>query len=450
MSRKIYKPHPYQERAIKAIIKNPSFALFLDMGLGKTVSSLTAFKWLYDDLQIDKALVIAPKRVAESTWDAECEIWEHLKGLRIAKILGTEKKRIAALESEADIYVMNRENTVWLVDYLTARKRNPFDMLIIDELSSFKSPSAKRFKALKKLHFKRTVGLTGTPAPNGEMDLWPQIYLLDKGKRLGSTITKFRNNYFTPGWSNGNIVYKYNIRQGASREISRLLSDICLSMKAEDYLSLPERMNKIVPVRLRDTELKTYKQFERDAVLAETEITAINAAALAGKLCQFANGAIYDEDRNVHQVHEAKLDALAETIERLPNENVLVAYNYKHDLSRIKSRFPEAVILEGDDQLRRWNDGKIKMLLAHPASAGHGLNLQKGGNVIIWFGLCWSLELYQQFNARLHRQGQVKPVTIVHLVTAETFDERIISVLTQKAATQDSLLQALKDRRKNI
>lgn len=445
---KIYTPHAYQRQAIDAILDNPKFALFLDMGLGKTIISLTAFTELQNSMCINNVLIVGPKKVAESTWDAECEKWEHTKGLKVSKILGTQDKRIKALNTEADIYVINRENVVWLVDYLESRKIvNPFDMLIIDELSSFKSHSARRFKTLKKLAFSRVIGLTGTPAPNGYLDLWSQIYLLDKGKRLGKTITQFRNDYFTPGWGNGNVVYKYNLRNGAGKTINKLLSDICLSMKAEDYLQLPERIDDIIRVELSNNARKLYKEFEKESImnLGDEPITAMNAASLSNKLCQFANGAIYDDERNVHHIHDDKLDALDELIEKAGDQPLLVAYTFKHDLSRLLERYPQARLLKDDNDLRAWNDGKIKMLLAHPASAGHGLNLQAGGSIIVWFGLPWSLELYQQFNGRLHRQGQTKPVYIQHLVASGTFDERIVQVLTDKAVTQDDILSALKN-----
>ncbi len=445
-----YTPHEYQQRAIDQILTLPASALFLGCGLGKSVVSLTAFKYLQDTFEIDTALIVAPKRVAESTWSAEVAKWEHTQGIRVAKVLGTAKQRIKAIESTSDIYVINRENVKWLVDYLQDQQLpNPFDMLIIDELSSFKSHSSQRFKALRKLAFKKIVGLTGTPMSNGYMDLWAQVYLLDKGQRLGKNITRYRNTYFTPAWGNGNIVYKYNLRPKADQQIQERISDICLSMSAEDYLQLPDRIDEIIPVELDAPTLKRYRKFEREAVMESlgdgTELTAANAASLAGKLCQFANGAIYDENRNIHVEHDAKIEMLQELIERAGGEPVLVAYNFKHDLARIQEAFPHAQTLDGDEELRAWNRGEIQLLLAHPASAGHGLNLQQGGAIIIWFGLNWSLELYQQFNARLHRQGQTKPVKIQHLVSVGTFDERIMASLSSKGATQHSLLESLKE-----
>lgn len=432
-------PHPYQQQAIDILLEKPYFGLLLDMGLGKSIISLSAFSVLQNDLAVDNCLVIAPKRVAQSTWSAEAEKWEHTKHLRVSKILGTQAERIRAISTKADIYVINRENVVWLYEYLKEIvKRNPFDMLIIDELSSFKSPSAQRFKALRKMAFKRVVGLTGTPAPNGEMDLWSQIYLLDKGERLGKTITVYRNEYFTAGWGNGNIVYKYNLRKGAQEAIQKKIEDICLSMKAVDYLTLPERIDIVVDVELEPEVLAKYREFEREMILGE--ITALNAASLAGKLVQFANGAIYNDDGGIVPIHAAKLEALDEIVEAAMGEPILVAYNYKHDLSRLLQRYKFARKLDTEQDLKDWNDGKIKMLLAHPASAGHGLNLQAGGSIIVWFGNTWSLELYQQFNARLHRQGQQNSVRIYHLVAKGTFDEKIIEALRRKDATQEKLL----------
>lgn len=442
--RMIYKPHPYQERAIQTLIFTHNYALFIGMGMGKSSISLTAFTILQQDFAVDNALIIAPKKVAESTWDAESTKWEHTKHLRVSKILGSQAERIRALNTPADLYVINRENVKWLVDHI-GKKANPFDMLIIDELSSFKSPSSQRFKALKKLAFKRVVGLTGTPASNGEMDLWSEIYLLDKGERLGKTITSYRANFFSAGWGNGNIVYKYNLRPGAAQEIQRRISDICMSMKAEDYLDLPARMDITNYVALPDALMKQYKTLEKEMVLTE-EITALNAASLAGKLIQFANGAIYKEDKTWQHIHDAKLEALDEIIEA--TDNVLIAYSFKHDLARLKERYPEARTLDTDKDLKDWNAGKIKILLAHPASAGHGLNLQAGGSTIVWFGLNWSLELYQQFNARLHRQGQTKPVFIHHLITKGTFDEKIMEALKRKDVCQENILQALKEVKK--
>ncbi len=445
-----YTPHEYQARAIEAVKDNTHYALFLGCGLGKSVIALTAASELQDSLDINRVLVIAPKKVAESTWSAEAAKWRHTEHLRVAKILGTPAQRIRAIQSTSDIYVINRENVKWLVDYLH-EIGDPlyFDMCIIDELSSFKSHSAQRFKALRMLPFRRIVGLTGTPMSNGYMDLWAQMYLLDKGLRLGKNITRYRNTFFTAAWSNGNIVYKYNLRPGADKEIQSRISDICLSMNAEDYLQLPERIDEVVPVELDTPTLKRYRKFEKEAVMESlgdgTELTAANAAALAGKLCQFANGAIYDDERNVHFQHNSKIEMLQEIVERSSGENILVAYNFKHDLSRIQEAFPNARTHDGDDEVQAWNRGEIPMLLAHPASAGYGLNLQAGGAIIVWFGLNWSLELYEQFNARLHRQGQTKTVRVLHLVSVGTFDERIMSALQSKGATQKSLLDSLRD-----
>lgn len=451
-----FNPYKYQQYATNHIIDNPASALFLDMGLGKTVSTLTAI----DDLMllgdINKTLVIAPLRVAEDTWSTEVEKWDHLKHLRISKVLGKEKDRIAALNQEADIYVINRENVEWLVN--KCFNNWVFDMLVIDELSSFKSPKAQRFKALKKVRpfFKRVVGLTGTPTPNSLIDLWPQVYLLDGGKRLGKTITSYRQQYFTPGQMNGHIVYNYNLKPGADETIHSRISDICISMMAKDYLDLPERIDNKIEIKLSESTKKKYKQLEKDLVieLGENDITAANAAVLTNKLLQMANGAIYSEDKSVVEIHEEKLKALLEVIEAANGKPVLVFYSFQHDYDRItkflnKKGYKPKKLNDSSD-IKSWNEGKIDILLLHPASAGHGLNLQYGGSTIVWFGLPWSLELYQQANARLHRQGQKEVVVINHLVSKGTVDEDVIRSLGNKEINQNVLLEAVKARLKEV
>lgn len=445
--------HEYQRRAVDHIIQHEGAGVILDMGLGKTVITLTAIdKLLYQDLSIERVLVIAPKRVAEDTWSCEAAAWSHLRHLRISTVLGTAKQRERALKTPADIYVTNRENVKWLVTYYG--KKWPFDCVVIDELSSFKDASSQRFKALRKVRpmVKRIVGLTGTPSPNGLIDLWAQIYLLDGGQRLGSTLTKYRQTYFLSGRTNGQVVFDYRLRVGAAKIIHQLISDICLSMSAEEYLKMPDRLDIVRQVTLPAAAMAQYKKFEKEQVMqVDTDnISAANAAALTGKLLQYANGAIYDEEKEVHLLHEAKLDTLEEIIEEAQGENVLVFYNYKHDLDRLLSRFAKLKprVLSGAADKNEWNDGKIRMLLAHPASCAYGLNLQAGGAIIVWFGLNWSLELYEQANARLYRQGQSKSVKIYHLVATGTVDENVMRALANKEAGQTSLKQAIRDRQK--
>lgn len=444
--------HEYQRKAVQHIIDNPYSGLLLDMGLGKSISTLTAIKKLIDDyLEVSKVLIIAPKRVAESTWSDEINKWDHLKGLTVSKILGTERQRKEALKAKADIYLINRENVAWMVAYLQGYF--PFDMLVIDELSSFKSAKAARFKALRMVRPKisRVVGLTGTPAPNGLIDLWSQLYLLDMGERLGKTITGYRSKYFSPGRSNGQVVFDYKLQNGSEEAIYRQIGDICISMKAEDYLELPERIDQTVEVCLSENVMGRYQEFEKQQVLAieeEGDISAVNAAALSNKLLQFGNGAIYDADRNVHTIHDEKLEALGEILEAANGQPVLVFYSFKHDASRIVQKFKSyrPVLIDGADDIKAWNRGDIQLMLAHPASAGHGLNLQAGGHIVVWFGLNWSLELYQQANARLHRQGQTKPVVIHHLVAKGTMDEDVMKAIAGKADKQEALMQAVKVR----
>jgi len=447
-----FHPHSYQQYAIEKIIKLTACGLFLDMGLGKTVITLTAVNELmYNYFEIDKVLVIAPLRVALMTWGTEIEKWDHLQNLRISKVLGTEKQRLEALQVDADIYVINRENTEWLVNYYGWKW--PFDMVVIDELSSFKNHNAKRFKALRKVRplIKRIVGLTGTPTPNGLIDLWPQIYLLDRGERLGKTVTGYRQKYFVPNqrnWQTGQI-YSYKLKPEADKIIYEKISDICVSMKAEDYLDVPELVEIPVQVTLSESEYKKYEQLEKDLLLPlkdDSEIEAASAAALSNKLLQLANGAVYDENRKVHKIHEEKLKVLEELIEAANGKPVIVYYNFQHDAERIKEYFKDVKTLETKQDIKDWNAGKIPILLLHPASAGHGLNLQAGGNTIIWFGLNWSLELYQQANARLHRQGQTSKVMCYLLVTKGTIDEDVIKALNRKSKGQDALLEAIKAR----
>lgn len=448
-------PHAYQQQAIEHVLNNEATGLFLDMGLGKTVITLTALEeLLLNCFDVSRVLVIAPKRVAEDTWSREADKWAHLRHLRISKVLGTEKQRIAGLAAPAHIYVTNRENVPWLVKHLG--KGWFFDMVVIDELSSFKSSGSQRFRALRKVRPKvqRIVGLTGTPAPNSLIDLWAQVFLLDRGARLGETVGGYRRRWFTPGRSDPSrhIVFDWRLKAGAAEEIEDELRDICISMKAKDYLSLPKRIDNVVEVHLSSKDRKQYKELEKELLLelAEGDVVAENAAALMGKLLQYAQGAVYDEDKAVHELHSAKLDALADVIEEAHGQPVLVFYNFKHDLSRIQKRFKQAETLDGENQIAKWNAGEIPLLLAHPASAGHGLNLQDGGHIVVWFGLTWSLELYQQANARLDRQGQKQAVIVHHLIAAGTADERVLEILQKKEQGQDALLRALKAQQEAV
>ncbi|QAA31233.1 SNF2-related protein [Clostridium manihotivorum] len=451
-----FNPYEYQRYAINHIIDNTAAGLFLDMGMGKTVSTLTAVDELIFLGEVSKVLVIAPLRVAEDTWSTEVQKWDHLKHLRISKILGNQKQRSIAVSMPADIYVTNRENVDWLVKQYF--NNWPFDMCVIDELSSFKSSKAVRFRSLKKVrpYFKRIVGLTGTPAPNSLIDLWPQVYLLDGGKRLGKTITSYREQYFRAGRRNQYVVYNWELREGAEEAIHQKIGDICISMMAKDYLDLPERIDNEININLPENVVNRYKQLEKDLVLelGEDDITAANAAVLTNKLLQMSNGAIYSEDKNIIEIHEEKLKALLEIIEAANGKPVLIFYSFKHDLLRIikylKVNKLKAVELGGSDDIKKWNNGEIPILLVHPASAGHGLNLQYGGNIIVWFGLTWSLELYQQANARLHRQGQKESVIIHHLVSKGTVDEDVIKALASKEVNQNTLLEAVKARLNNI
>lgn len=412
--------------------------------------TLTAIDMLMNDyFEVSRVLVIAPLRVAEDTWSRESQKWDHLKHLRISKVLGSASNRRKALAKDADIYVINRENVVWLTDELSQVGDGwGFDMVVIDELSSFKSHAAKRFKALRKYvtRSSRVVGLTGTPAPNGLIDLWSQIYLLDGGERLGTTISGFRSRYFIPNQRNQHMIYNYKPREEAEQAINAKISDICISMRAEDWLDMPERIDNVQRVKLSDDEMDRYNQFERDCYLdfLEGEVTAASAAALSNKLLQYSNGAMYLADGGYVETSNAKLDVLDEIIELSNGKPILCFYSYKHDLDRIQKRFKFAKKLGGSEDIEKWNNGEIPLLLAHPAGAGHGLNLQAGGNIIVWFGLTWSLELYQQANARLYRQGQENAVIIHHLITEGTADESVLASLQGKKDVQDELLDSLK------
>ena len=446
-----YVPHEYQKYATEKIIELPTCGLFLEMGLGKTVSTLTAINELiYDRFEVERVLVIAPKRVADDTWTSEAEKWDHLQYLTFSKILGPAAQREAALQAKAAIYLINRENVVWLVDRL--QKNWPFDMVVVDELSSFKSNQAKRFKALRKIRplVKRLVGLTGTPAPNGLMDLWPEVYLLDCGERLGKTITGYRDRYFYPGKRNGYTVFTWEPKKGAEEAIHQKISDICISMKAEDYLRLPEQVVNDIRIRLAPEEMQKYRELEKEKLmeLDGQEITALSAAAVWGKLLQLANGAVYDDDGGATMLHDKKLDALEEIVEAACGHPVLVFYNFRHDYDRLMARFERLSprTIQTSEDIKDWNEGKIPLLLAQPASMGHGLNIQAGGHIIVWFGLNPSLELYQQANARLHRQGQKQAVIIHRLITKGTVDEDVIKKLETKDQRQDSLMEAVKAR----
>lgn len=448
-----FTPYPHQQVGIDWILERPASCLLWGMGTGKTVTTLTAIdQILYDNMEDGPVLVIAPKRVAENTWSKEATKWEHLKHLRVRKIMGTEKQRTEALLSIfegpfSDIYVINRENVVWLVDRL--QNRWPFPIVVIDELSSFKSIQAKRWKALRKVRgrIKRIIGLTGTPRPNGLEDLFPEMYLLDQGERLGRTLGAFRQKYLIPEKMNGHIVYSYRPREGAEDEVYTKLSDICMSIKKEDVLKLPGQIYEDVELTPSPSLLKQYKQFERERVMecldSQGEIVAGTEAALTNKLLQFANGAIYDLEGKVHHIHDIKLDALEEMLEEAGGDPVLVLYAYKHDAERIRERI-QCRALDKPEDIDAWNRGEIPVALAHPASIGHGLNLQDGGHLLIWFGLPWSLELYQQANERLNRPGQKNVCRIYHLILKGTHDERVLKALQKKEKGQAAALEALR------
>lgn len=442
-----YKPHNYQQFATDFILNQSICCLMLDMGLGKTVITLTAlWQLVLDSFDVSRVLVIAPKRVAEDTWPKELAKWEHLTGLTFSLVLGSAAERKAALQRKAFLYIINRENVAWLVK----NHYWDFDMVVIDELSSFKSNKAERFKAVKKVRpmVTRIVGLTGTPAPNTLLDLWPQMYLMDMGQRLGRFIGGFRDRFFLPDKRNREIIYSYKPREGAEDAIYALISDICISMKAADYLDMPERIDNRIEVSMSPKERKLYDDFQKDMVLSigDEELDAANAAALSNKLLQMANGAVYGEDKKVIPIHDRKLDALEDLVEAANGKPLLVAYWYKHDLQRIKARFKNARCIDTAKDIDDWNAGKIPLALIHPASAGHGLNLQDGGCTIVWFGLTWSLELYQQLNARLWRQGQKHTVVIHHIVTKGTHDEDVMRALENKDTRQSALIEAVRAR----
>lgn len=452
----IFKPHAYQQHCIEQILKVKKLGLFLDMGLGKTVTTLTAVKELkYNRFQVRRILIIAPKKVAEGTWTKEAAKWDHTKMLRVSPVLGSQTKRIRALNTPADLYIINRENVVWLVDYY--RNAWPFDMVVVDESSSFKSHSAKRFKALASVgsYIDRLVELTGTPSPNGLDDLWAQVFLLDGGERLGKRYTQFRERYFQPDKRGADgMVYSYEVKPGSEGSILERISDICISMKAEDYLQLPDITYHEIPVELDSKASKAYYEMEREMVLAlpedEEEISVTSAAALSNKLLQLANGAVYDEDHSVHEVHGCKVEAFMELIESLQGKPALVFYNFQHDRTRILKalektglRVRELKTTQDEDD---WNARKIDILLTHPASSAYGLNLQQGGNHVIWFGLTWNYELYTQANKRLHRQGQEEKVIIHHLICSGTRDEDVMEALKRKDDVQSWVMESLKAR----
>ncbi|WP_195923672.1 DEAD/DEAH box helicase [Clostridium tepidum] len=447
-----YKPHEYQVYATEYILTHPIAAVLLDMGLGKSVITLTAiFDLTLDSFLVRKVLVIAPLRVARDTWPAELEKWDHLKGLKYTVAVGSEVQRKTALMKRAQVYIINRENVEWLI----SRSAIPFDfdMVVIDELSSFKSHQAKRFKSLMKVRpkIKRIVGLTGTPSSNGLMDLWAEYRLLDMGQRLGRFIGRYREDFFVPDKRNQQVIFSYKPKPGAEEAIYRLISDITISMKGTDYLKLPELVINEVDVKLSEKEMEILDIMKRDLIttVKGEKITAANAAALSGKLLQMANGAVYDDQGVVIHIHDRKLDALEDLIEAANGKPVLIAYWFKHDLSRIQKRF-EVEVLSTSDSIKRWNDGEIPIAVIHPASAGHGLNLQAGGSTLVWFGLTWSLELYQQTNARLWRQGQNETVVIHHLIAKGTIDERVMKALNDKNNTQSALIDAVKATLKEV
>ena len=459
-----FKPHDYQRYCITRIIQEEFVALFLDMGLGKTVITLTAVcDLIFNRFLVSRCLVIAPKKVAEDTWTREQDKWDHLKLLRIRPVLGSKDKRIRALNSPGNVFVVNRENVPWLVDFY--RNDWPFDMVVIDESSSFKNHRAKRFKSLKNIrrHIKRLVELTGTPSPNGLTDLWAQMYLLDQGKRLGRTITEYRNNYFIPASRNATTIFSYEPRPGAEERIRDLIRDICISLSAKDYLSLPERIDNVRYIQLDSRARRAYEEMERERILELPDgiLDAGSAAVLSGKLLQLANGAIYHttntvadgeivQNREVAEIHDCKVEGFMELLEELNGKHALVFYNFQHDLDRLNRALAKTKLtvreLRDPKDITDWNAGAIDILLAHPASVAYGLNLQEGGSDVVWFGLNWNLELYQQANARLHRQGQEHTVYVHHLLAAGTVDEDVMAALQKKGDCQAALLEALKAR----
>ena len=446
-----YRPYEYQKTAARWVMERMRCCLFLDMGLGKSVITLTAIQDLIDGCEIGSALVVAPKKVAETTWTQEARKWDHLRGLRIVPIIGTAKQRTAAMGTKADVHVIGRDSYVWLVNELKGRM--PWDMLVIDELTSFKTPKSQRFKAMRMTtpQFDRVIGLTGTPAPNGLIDLWAQMYCIDMGERLGKSMSRYRDTYFEV-YRHNNIIVRCTPKAGCDRIIRGKVADICLTMKAEDYLSLPEMMTHTVEVRLSPATERRYKEFERERVLEFAKeheggtIVASSIMALMNKLCQFANGAVYDDERNVHEIHGEKLAVLSEIVEAADG-SVLVFHQFRHDAWRICEHLKGLRVetYEGAKQLEDWNAGRIDVLLAHPASTAFGLNMQQGGHTIVWFGTGWNLELYQQANARLHRQGQSKPVMVYRLIVPGTVDEMAAAAVDRKSRIQDALLEGLSE-----
>lgn len=459
-----FEPHDYQRHAINFVLENPKAILILEMGLGKTVITLTAIKELmFERFEVKKVLVVAPLRVADITWQEDIEKWDHTNDLVLSKILGSQAKRIQALNAKADIYVVNRENLVWLVDhYLKNKKRWDFDMMVLDESSSFKNPASKRFKAARKVvpAATRILELTGTPTPNGLTNLWPQIYLLDRGERLGRTLTEYRNTYFTPGRRNRTVIFDYVLKPGAEKTIYKRISDIAISMSTADYLQLPELVHNTIKVKMSEKERKIYDEMEKDFLIDidEETIVAASAGVLANKLLQLANGAVYTSEhmradqRRAIVIHDRKLDAIEELIEDYDDKPIMVLWAFKHDHERLKERLKQynPRTLETREDYTEWNQKKIRLLLAHPASMGHGLNLQAGGNIIVWFGLTYTLEWYLQTNARLYRQGQKESVIIHHIVTENTRDEDAMLRLQQKKIDQADLVRSIKARIKQI
>lgn len=446
-----FVPYAHQRAGIDWILERPACALFWGMGSGKTVTTLTAVDRLLHDLVEDgPVLIVAPKRVAENTWSTETAKWDHLAHLRVSRVLGTAKQREDALAVSADLYVVNRENVAWLVETMEAQPGGwPFPIVVLDELSSFKSAQAKRWKALRRVRgrIRRIIGLTGTPRPNGLEDLWPEVYLLDQGERLGRTLTQFRKRYLVPDQMSGHIVYRYRAREGAVEEVYDRLADLCMSVRKEDVLDLPGQLYEDVVLEPPAALLRKYKSFEREQVMEllgeDGTILAPTAAVLTSKLLQFANGAVYDTDGGVHVLHDIKLDALEELVEAAGGDPVLVLYIYRHDADRIRQRI-ECRSLDGPEDIAAWNRGEVPVALAHPASIGHGLNLQDGGHITVWFGLTWSLELYQQANERLNRPGQRHVCRVYHLILKGTHDERVLRALETKENGQTAALEALR------
>lgn len=444
-----YIPHDYQAYCIDFLLEHPAAGLFLKPGMGKTSIALTAAdRILYDRFEASKVLVIAPLRVAEDTWSRESAKWDHLKHLRVSKVLGKAKKRLAALEVDADLYCINRDNVSWLVKHYG--QHWPFDLVIIDELSNFRNPTSKRFRALRKVRplIKYIWGLTGTPRPRSHLNLWAQVYLLDRGKRLGKTYGGYKDRYFTPGRRKGYVVFDWNPRPGAEEEITEKISDICISLETEGNLQMPELVTTTRPVVLSPESRSKYEALEREAVLPlkDCVIDASSAAAVNGKLMQIAGGAVYDESHVPHDIHSEKLDALEDIIAEADGEPVLVAYRFQHERDRILARFPQAVQLKDSDTIAAWNRGEIPILLAHPAGAGHGLNIQDGGHIVVWFGPVYDLEQDEQFNDRLYRQGQRFTTSIIYLVAEGTVEEDAMQSLKVKADGQASMMEALKAR----